>query len=207
MHEIREPEKIEEFEIRALFVMMLPPKELEGWKLWTVGDDIAWIRPDANGQLRAINPEAGFFGVAHGTDAKTNPNAMATLSRNTVFTNVALTARNGRPEGVWWEGMTEQAPCVTDATITMFDWKGNPWDENSSMPAAHPNGRFTAPAAQCPSIDHEAMESLDGVKISAFLFGGRRATTIPLVTQAFNWSGESISEQRWVRRQQQQQPV
>jgi phosphoenolpyruvate carboxykinase (GTP) len=171
------------------FAMMLPPNGLEGWKLWTVGDDIAWIKPDADGQLRAINPEVGFFGVAHGTNTKTNPNAMATLNRKTVFTNVALTVRNGEAEGVWWEGMTAEPPCVTDATIKMFDWKGDPWDEKSSTPAAHPNGRFTAPAAQCPSIDHDAMESHEGVKISAFLFGGRRATTIPLVTQAFNWSG------------------
>jgi phosphoenolpyruvate carboxykinase (GTP) len=174
---------------KTSFAMMVPPKGLEGWKLWTVGDDIAWIKPDVEGQLRAINPEAGFFAVAHGTSAKTNPNAMETLRQNTIFTNVALTMRNGEPEGVWWEGMTEEPPCVTDPAITMSDWQGTHWDEKSSTPAAHPNGRFTAPAAQCPSIDRDAMESLEGVKISAFLFGGRRTTTIPLVTQAFNWTG------------------
>jgi phosphoenolpyruvate carboxykinase (GTP) len=168
--------------------MMVPPAAFEGWKLWTVGDDIAWIRPDDKGQLRAINPETGFFGVAPGTNAKSNPNAMATLSRNTIFTNVALTLRNGQPEGVWWEGMTDKPPCATDAAVTMEDWHGNPWDENSSAPAAHPNGRFTAPIAQCPSIDHAALHSNEGVPISAFVFGGRRATTVPLVIQAFNWS-------------------
>ena len=170
------------------FAMMVPPKGFEGWKLWTVGDDIAWIRPDAEGRLRAINPEAGFFGVAPGTNARSNPNAMATLSRNTIFTNVALTLRNGQPEGVWWEGMTDEPPCATDAAVTMEDWRGNPWDEKSLAPAAHPNGRFTAPAAQCPSIDRTALNSNEGVPISAFVFGGRRATTVPLVMQAFNWS-------------------
>jgi phosphoenolpyruvate carboxykinase (GTP) len=170
------------------FAMMVPPPGFEGWKLWTVGDDIAWIKPDASGRLRAINPEMGFFGVASGTNAKTNPNAIATLNRNTIFTNVALTLRNGRPEGVWWEGMTDDPPCVTDSSISMEDWRGSSWDENSSTPAAHPNGRFTAPALQCPSIDRVALESAEGVPISAFLFGGRRANTIPLVVQAFNWS-------------------
>jgi phosphoenolpyruvate carboxykinase (GTP) len=170
------------------FAMMVPPKGFEGWKLWTVGDDIAWIKPDAEGRLRAINPETGFFGVAPGTNAKTNPNAMATLSRNTIFTNVALTLRKGRPEGVWWEGMTDQPPCATDHAVTMEDWKGNPWTEKSTTPAAHPNGRFTAPALQCPSIDRAALESGEGVQVSAILFGGRRADTIPLVSQAFNWS-------------------
>jgi phosphoenolpyruvate carboxykinase (GTP) len=170
------------------FAMMVPPKGFEGWKLWTVGDDIAWIKPDQSGRLCAINPETGFFGVAPGTNENTNPNAIATLRRNTIFTNVALTLRNGKPEGVWWEGMTDDPPFVTDGAVTVEDWQGKRWDGESKRPAAHPNGRFTSPALQCPSIDREAWNSPDGVPISAFLFGGRRASNIPLVVQSFNWS-------------------
>jgi phosphoenolpyruvate carboxykinase (GTP) len=158
------------------FAMLIPPRRFQGWKVWTVGDDIAWMRVGADGRLWAINPEAGYFGVAPGTSVQSNATAMQIVERDTIFTNVAMT----QDGDVWWEGMTESPPAG------LTDWLGQPFDPASGKTAAHPNSRFCSPAANNPHLSRSYNDP-EGVPISAIVFGGRRATTVPLVLQSFNW--------------------
>jgi phosphoenolpyruvate carboxykinase (GTP) len=156
--------------------MLVPPDSMKGWQAWTVGDDIAWLRPGGDGRLWAVNPEAGFFGVVPGTSRRTNPNAFEMIQRNTIYTNVAL-----RPDGTpWWEGHDDPPPAIAE------DWQGRPWTPQSGEKAAHPNSRFTTPATECRSLSPE-FDNPEGVPIDAFLFGARRQRRVPLVFQARNW--------------------